>query len=46
MTTPLHFKKPSPASTQGIETIPYVLAGRVDHGDSLDNASSFGAGDH
>jgi len=30
---------------RGIETITYVLAGSVDHGDSLGNAGSLGAGD-
>ncbi|MXN63568.1 pirin family protein [Stappia sp. GBMRC 2046] len=30
---------------RGIETITYVLAGTVDHGDSLGNAGSLGAGD-
>ena len=30
---------------RGIETITYVLAGRVDHGDSLGNKGSLGAGD-
>src|SRR3954451_10505278 len=29
---------------RGIETIPYVLAGSVDHGDSLRNSDSLGAG--
>src|SRR3979411_1580980 len=29
---------------RGIETIPYVLAGTVDHGDSLGNKGSLGAG--
>ena len=30
---------------RGIETITYVLAGNVDHGDSLGNAGTIGAGD-
>lgn len=30
---------------RGIETITYVLAGTVDHGDSLGNAGTLGAGD-
>src|SRR5688500_6221028 len=30
---------------RGIETITYVLAGTVDHGDSLGNRGSLGAGD-
>jgi redox-sensitive bicupin YhaK (pirin superfamily) len=30
---------------RGIETITYVLAGEVDHGDSLGNAGTLGAGD-
>jgi quercetin 2,3-dioxygenase len=30
---------------RGIETITYVLAGRVEHGDSLGNRGSLGAGD-
>jgi len=30
---------------RGIETITYVLAGTVDHGDSLGNSGSLGAGD-
>ncbi|HET7226559.1 MAG TPA: pirin family protein [Candidatus Eisenbacteria bacterium] len=30
---------------RGIETITYVLAGSVDHGDSLGNSGSLGAGD-
>ena len=30
---------------RGIETITYVLAGNVDHGDSLGNSGSLGAGD-
>ena len=30
---------------RGIETITYVLAGQVDHGDSLGNRGSLGAGD-
>src|SRR5450631_1123620 len=30
---------------RGIETITYVLAGNVEHGDSLDNRGSLGAGD-
>jgi len=30
---------------RGIETITYVLAGQVDHGDSLGNAGTIGAGD-
>ena len=30
---------------RGIETITYVLAGRVEHGDSLGNQGSLGAGD-
>lgn len=30
---------------RGIETMTYVLAGTVDHGDSLGNAGSLGAGD-
>ena len=30
---------------RGIETITYVLAGSVDHGDSLGNAGTLGAGD-
>lgn len=30
---------------RGIETITYVLSGTVDHGDSLGNAGSLGAGD-
>ena len=30
---------------RGIETITYVLAGSVDHGDSLGNAGTIGAGD-
>ena len=30
---------------RGIETITYVLAGTVDHGDSLGNQGSLGAGD-
>src|SRR3990172_9230332 len=30
---------------RGIETITYVLAGDVDHGDSLGNAGTIGAGD-
>src|SRR3954453_17206120 len=30
---------------RGIETITYVLAGTVDHGDSLGNSGSIGAGD-
>src|SRR6187401_1376520 len=30
---------------RGIETITYVLAGSVDHGDSLGNRGSLGAGD-
>ncbi|HMY36774.1 MAG TPA: pirin family protein, partial [bacterium] len=30
---------------RGIETITYVLAGNVDHKDSLGNAGSLGAGD-
>lgn len=30
---------------RGIETITYVLAGRVDHGDSLGNRGQLGAGD-
>jgi quercetin 2,3-dioxygenase len=30
---------------RGIETITYVLAGTVDHGDSMGNAGSIGAGD-
>jgi redox-sensitive bicupin YhaK (pirin superfamily) len=30
---------------RGIETITYVLAGTVDHGDSLSNQGSLGAGD-
>ena len=30
---------------RGIETITYVLAGTVDHGDSLGNVGSLGAGD-
>ena len=30
---------------RGIETITYVLAGTVDHGDSLGNKGSLGAGD-
>ena len=30
---------------RGIETITYVLAGDVDHGDSLGNRGTFGAGD-
>src|SRR6185369_6616474 len=30
---------------RGIETITYVLAGNVDHGDSLGNRGSLGAGD-
>ena len=30
---------------RGIETIPYVLAGSVDHGDSLGNRGKLGAGD-
>lgn len=30
---------------RGIETITYVLAGEVDHGDSLGNTGSLGAGD-
>ena len=30
---------------RGIETITYVLAGTVDHGDSLGNTGSLGAGD-
>ena len=30
---------------RGIETITYVLAGRVDHADSLSNSGALGAGD-
>ena len=30
---------------RGIETITYVLAGTVDHGDSLGNKGTLGAGD-
>ena len=30
---------------RGIETITYVLAGSVDHGDSLGNRGTLGAGD-
>lgn len=30
---------------RGIETVTYVLAGEVDHGDSLGNAGTIGAGD-
>jgi len=30
---------------RGIETVTYVLAGTVDHGDSLGNRGSLGAGD-
>ncbi len=30
---------------RGIETITYVLAGEVDHGDSLGNRGTLGAGD-
>ena len=30
---------------RGIETITYVLAGTVDHGDSLGNSGTLGAGD-
>ena len=30
---------------RGIETITYVLAGNVDHGDSLGNSGTIGAGD-
>ena len=30
---------------RGIETITYVLSGRVDHGDSLGNRGTLGSGD-
>jgi len=39
------FRNDRPDDYRGIETITYVLAGTVDHGDSLGNRGTLGAGD-
>ena len=44
--TPEHYRAGFPWHPhRGIETITYVLAGSVEHGDSLGNQGSLGAGD-
>ncbi len=44
-TDPADYARASLASPQGIETITYLISGRIDHGDSLGNRGIIGDGD-